>query len=107
MNPIFEKQKRKWKKEAEELHDKLSHLFKENRFLFELETRKLIEEAINFENDERQKEKLSNCQKNIERILKNAGSDHNRLVLMKMLFWETVNDRFRPLLNGGGKIDFR
>ena len=87
-------------KTAIENHEKMSKLFKENRFLFELERKKVIEALINNAPTEEQKLRLKNSQQKWEEILKNSGSPHNRFVLIQMLFWEQVNGDFRPVLKG-------
>ena len=78
-------------------HDRLSRLYVENRFAFELERKKLIEECIN-NHSNRQKTFLQDIQHKLDHILKNSGSIHNRLVLMQMFFWDQVKERFNPAL---------
>lgn len=94
-------------KQAEAFHEKMSRLFTENRFLFELERKKLIAQAIEAAEGDGQKTVLKQIQGNLERILNNAGSEHNRFVLMQMLFWDGVNQSFRPLINRLTRCDKR
>jgi len=75
----------------------LRKLYKKNRFLFEIETRKMIEEFINNAPEEYQP-KLRKLQDNWDRVMKRASDKHNRLVLAQTLFYEQF-EKFRMALN--------
>jgi hypothetical protein len=81
---------------ALENHKKMSRLFKENRFLFELKRKKAIEEVINNAPTEERKLFLKDSQQKWDQILKSSGSADNRFVLIQMLFWNQVNEQFNP-----------
>ena len=87
------------KKQALADHERLSRLFIENRFKFELERKRAIEKKLNKIKNEKLRDDLIKLQAKWDNILKNAGSKHNRFVLIQMLFWDHVNDYFRPALN--------
>ena len=78
-------------------YKELRKLYKENRFLFEVETRKMIEEFINNAPEEYQP-KLRELQDNWDRVMKGASDKHNRLVLAQTLFYEQF-EKFREVLN--------
>ncbi|MCD4722024.1 MAG: hypothetical protein K8S13_19500 [Desulfobacula sp.] len=86
------------KEQALKDHERLSRLFIEDRFKFELERKEAIEKKLNIKN-EKLRNNLIKLQKKWDDILKNSGSSHNRFVLIQMLFWDHVNDHFRPALN--------
>jgi len=80
-------------------HSRLSQLFNENRFAFELERKRLIDGVINQAHSEEEKQRLRALQESIDKKMKNAGSEHNRFVLMQKIFWDQV-DSFRKQLSG-------
>ncbi|MFH1154793.1 MAG: hypothetical protein V1793_13340 [Pseudomonadota bacterium] len=88
-------QKARLKEEALAEHKRLSQLFIENRFQFELERNAAIEKLI----QKAKSDKLRQLQTRWDNILKNSGSGHNRFVLIQMLFWDHINNHFRPALN--------
>ena len=80
-------------------HERLSRLFRENRFKFELERKETITKFINKTEGDELRNNLIQLQNKWDNILKNSGSSHNRFVLIQMLFWDYINDHFRPALN--------
>jgi len=93
----YEAKRDLWKREALAEHDRLSRLYVENRFAFELERKQLIADCINNYSN-RQNDSLQDIQHKLDHTLKNSGSIHNRLVLMQMFFWDQVKERFNPAL---------
>lgn len=83
---------------AEAYHDKMSKLFKENRFLFELERKKVIQRTIKSARNEHVRSDLEKLQEKWDRILNNSVSGHNRFVLIQMLLWEHVRNEWLPAL---------
>ncbi len=83
-------------RECLEEHDRLSKLFVEDRFSFERERKVLITRTIN---KSRNRKRLRALQNNWDRILKHAGSEHNRFVLIQMLFWNQVREGWCPALH--------
>jgi len=80
-------------------HDRLSRLFSEDRFAFERERKWLIDKTINRCRSRTSRHRLRELQRNWDTILKHAGSEHNRYVLIQMLFWNQVRDVWTPALN--------
>ena len=66
---------------------------------FELERKNAIEATINKVENKGHRKNLRQLQKKWDNILKNSGSRHNRFVLIQMLFWDQVNNNYRPTLN--------
>ena len=88
----------KIREEALEKHKKMSDLFKKNRFMFELEAKKEVEDFINSAPKE-YRETLWKLHEQWKNTLKGAGSKHNRLVLARHIFNEQVqrfNDCLKP-----------
>ncbi len=79
-------------------HARLAELFTTDRFAFELERKRLIEENLKSLNCPKQQARAKELQKKWDRILQGAGSEHNRFVLMQMLFWDHIFDVFLPTL---------
>lgn len=75
------------KQKAIEEHDRLSKLFKENRFLFEIERKRLIDKAINAAPEE-ERGKLRVIQDGWDNKLKNASTKNNRLILAQTMFYD-------------------
>ncbi len=97
-------EKKSWedgKEEREEralaFHNRMAAMFKEDRLGFERERRRLVKEAINRGRSHEEKEKLQALQDSIDKMMRSAGSEHNRLVLMQKLFWDQV-ETFRESL---------
>lgn len=86
------------RKEALEEHARLHKLFKEDRFAFERERKRMVEEVINGAKDTKQRKKLKALQESWDRKMKNAGSAHNRFVLAQHLFVEHVNKVWNPTM---------
>ena len=85
-------------KKAVTEHERLHKLFNENRFAFEIERKKMINNVIENAPTETQKKKLKAIQESWDNKMKKAGSKNNRLVLAQHLFWEHVNNIWNPLL---------
>ena len=85
-------------KAALEKHEHLSRLFRENRFLFELERKKMIAEVIDSTPDDTMREKLLSFQKSWDKRMKAAGSEHNRFVLAQSFFWEHFHEKWQPAI---------
>ena len=90
--------RKKREKEALERHARLSKLFKENRFAFELERKRMIDEVINSTDNEEQKKNLRTLQKKWDKRMKGAGSRHNRFVLAQTFFWEHFHEVWHPAI---------
>ncbi|WDP91777.1 MAG: hypothetical protein HUN04_19515 [Desulfobacter sp.] len=80
-------------------HERLSRLFRENRFLFELERKQAIEKTIGRVKKEALKKELRRRQDKWDRILDHSGNTRNRLALMEMLLWDAVRKEWLPTLN--------
>jgi hypothetical protein len=92
----WQEEKEKREKESLERHRKLSKLFRENPFAFELERKKMIEEVISSVDDVEQGERLRSLQDAWEKRMKGAGSPQNRFVLAKMIFLDHLNEVWNP-----------
>ncbi len=92
------------KEESLREHDRLSRLFKESRFMFEVERKKLIESTIKIAKV-KNKKFLKDKQEKWDSILNKAESEHNRLVLIKMLFWDNFYNDFQPVLKNFNNND--
>lgn len=79
-------------------HARMHKLFKENRFMFELEVRKQVEEAITSAPPDMQP-RLREIQAKWQNTMKGAGSKHNRLVLAEHMLMEHFTFIFSPALN--------
>ena len=97
MNNLYDKHE-KVKKKALEEHERLNKLFRENRFAFERERKRMIDEIINNAESEEQREKLRALQDSWDNRMKKAGSKHNRLILAQHLFWKHIDEKWNPAL---------
>ena len=95
----------KWSQEKEQRenaslaeHARLSKLFKENRFAFELERKTRIEDLINQVEDSEQRQRLWAMQADWDKKMKHAGSEHNRYILAQTFFWEHFHEKWQPTL---------
>lgn len=79
-------------------HERLHKLFKENRFAFEIERKRMINEVIESANSKSQEKRLRAIQNSWDNKMKKAGSKNNRLVLAQHLFWEHFNNTWNPLI---------
>jgi len=86
--------KKKWLAE----HERLSKLFIEDRLSFERERKRRIDKTINRSRSATGQLRLRELQRNWDNILRHAGSEHNRFVLIQMLFWNQVRDVWTPAL---------
>jgi len=95
----------KEKRERESLteHERLARLFREDRFAFERERKRMIDDVINSARGELERERLRTLQASWDRKMKGAGSRHNRFVMAQSLFWDhfygvwqPAMERFRP-----------
>ncbi|MCD6265581.1 MAG: DUF3135 domain-containing protein [Deltaproteobacteria bacterium] len=94
----WEEEKEKREKKALENHARLSKLFKEDRFAFERERKRMIDEIINSVEDEEQKNRLRAFQESWDKKMRGAGSRHNRFVLAQTLFWEHFHETWQPAI---------
>ena len=81
-------------------HERLARLFVTDRLAFERERRRLIEQTI--EDSCRSapiQERMRGLQKNLDRILKSAGSNENRLALIQAFFWDHIVNKWQPTLH--------
>ena len=97
-------QKEEREKAALKEHKRLSKLFKEDRFRFELERRDVIADVINSAPDEELREKLRSMQATWDRRMKSAGSAHNRYVLAQSFFWEHFHEKWHPAIKKANQI---
>lgn len=86
--------KRKWLEE----HDRLHRLFVVDRLSFERERKRLIDETINWSQSKTGTNTLRELQNKWDAILRHACSEHNRFILIQMLFWEQVRNVWLPAL---------
>jgi len=86
------------RKKALEEHRRMSSLFRENRFAFERQRREAIKKLIESVPDPGLQKRLWETQARWDRIMKSAGSPHNRFVLAKALFWDHVINNWVPAL---------
>lgn len=98
LNGTWMEKKEEREKRALEEHERLHTLFKENRFAFELERKRMIKEVIDSVEDEQSREKLLAFQAEWDKRMKGAGSAHNRFVLAQTFFWEHVHEKWLPTL---------
>jgi len=95
---LEEKEQRKH--QALEEHARLHRLYRENRFAFERERKRMIHDLIGRVEDAEQKKRLWEFQATWEKRMRGAGSDHNRLVLAQCFFWEHVHEKWLPAIQG-------
>ena len=93
-----DKEKEEREKKSLEEHERRSKLFKENRFMFEIERKKEIEALIKNAPPEYQ-EKLKEIQAEWDRTVKGAGNKHNRLVLAEHMLMDYFQRSFVPAVN--------
>ena len=94
----FNFDKKKIEEEALKKHKERSELFKTNRFQFEIETRKEIDEFIKNSPHE-YREGLLKTQAKWDKAMKGAGGNHNRLIIAKTLFMDQFMNVFKPAIN--------
>ena len=94
----WETGKEKREKACLENHERLHKLFVENRFAFERERKRLIDEVINSAGDEEQRTRLLAQQESWDSKMKMAGSTGNRLVLARFLFQKHVEEVWNPAI---------
>lgn len=93
----FKFDKEKIEKEAIKKHEKMHNLYKTNRFMFEIEAKKMINDFINSIPAERQP-KLRELQSKWDAAMKGAGK-HNRLVVAENLLMDHFINKFKPLFD--------
>ena len=93
---MLEDKKKEREKESLKKHARLCELFKKNRFAFELERKRMIDEIINSSDDEDQRNRLRAIQAAWDKRMKKAGSNHNRFVLAQTLFWRHFYETWWP-----------
>ena len=94
----WEEEKEKREKGSLEKHTGLSKLFKEDRFAFERERKRMIDEIINSVEDEEQRNRLRAFQESWDKKMRGAGSRHNRFVQAQTLFWEHFHETWQPTI---------
>lgn len=94
----WEEERKKLNKKAIEQHERLHKLFNENRFAFEIERKKMLNDVIENAPTETQKKRLRAIQDSWDNKMKKAGSKHNRLVLAQHLFWDHVENIWNPFI---------
>ena len=94
----WEEKRTKWKEEAEQRHARLAKLFHKDRFAFERERKRLIEEVINKAGRKEVREKLRALQSEWDRKMKGAGSSQNRFILAQTFFWEHFHEKWHPAI---------
>lgn len=100
----WEDQKEEREKVALEKHRRLSRLFKEDRFRFELERKTMIADVIDSAPDQEQRENLRSLQATWDRRMKSAGSAHNRYVLAQSFFWEHFHEKWYPAIKKANQV---
>ncbi len=96
LTPEQEKELRR--KEYLETHERLSRLFREDRFSFERERKNAIKALIDSVPDEEQRKRLWDLQNALDKRMKGAGSAHNRFVLAQTFFWEHFHEVWNPAI---------
>ena len=86
------------RKRALEEHQRLSRLFREDRFAFERQRREAIKNLIESAPDPEVRKRLWELQARWDQRMKAAGSAQNRLALAKVLFWDHVLNKWMPKL---------
>jgi hypothetical protein len=94
----WSQEKEKREKGSLKRHARLSQLFRENRFAFELERKRMIAEVIDSVENKEQREQLLSFQASWDKKMKNAGSQHNRYVLAETFFWEHFHEKWHPTI---------
>jgi hypothetical protein len=94
----WQEAKEERKRASLERHSRLSRLFKEDRFAFDRERKRLIEEVIQSVGNEGQKEKLIALQASWDKRMRGAGSAHNRFVLAQTFFWDHFHNTWLPAI---------
>jgi len=94
----WDKEREEREREAAETHAALHKLFVEDRFSFERERKRMIDDLINSVEDEGRRKALRSLQATWDKRMKGAGSEHNRFVLAQSLFWEHFYEKWLPAL---------
>jgi len=97
-NDFFSDENKQKRKEVALLeHTRLHELFRKNRFLFELERKRRIEECIEGA-DPVAREGMELLQKEIDVMMRGAKTAENRLALMEATLSHHVINKFLPAL---------
>jgi hypothetical protein len=78
--------------------DRLVKLFRDDRFGFERERKRLLEEVIAGSPSEKSRDNLRALQENWNRVMRGAGSNQNRLVMSHVLLQDHVANVHIPTL---------
>ncbi len=97
-----DKEKEERENKSLEEHARRSKLFKENRFMFEIERKKEIEALIKSAPPEYQK-KLKETQAEWDNTMKGAGYKHNRLILAEHMLMDYFHGYFVPAVNNAAE----
>ena len=95
-NAQWEMDRAKRREESLSRHARLHDLFEKNRFAFERERKKMLDEFFDSVEDEDLKNRLVAFQKTWDARMKHAGSPQNRLVLAKFFFWKHFVEKWQP-----------
>lgn len=95
---VWAEEKEKWRRGSLEEHARLSKLFRDNRFAFENERKRRIDELINSAGEGEVRDRLRALQNSWDMKMRNAGSRHNRFVLAQSLFWDHVYEVWQRAL---------
>jgi hypothetical protein len=95
---VWAEERKKWRRDSLEEHARLSKLFKDDRFAFENERKRRIDELINSARDDEVRDRLRALQNSWDMKMRNAGSKHNRFVLAQSLFWNHVYEVWQRAL---------
>lgn len=78
-------------------HERLADLFVRDRFAFEQERKRILNETIdNYYSCEKWKEQLRTQQKELDSILKSVGSAENRFAMAQALLWHHLVNNWQP-----------
>ncbi|HFC76991.1 MAG TPA: DUF3135 domain-containing protein [Candidatus Moranbacteria bacterium] len=99
-NLFTEEAQKRRREEALEKHRYMAKLFREDRLAFERERKRLIREVINNAQSQELKEELTELQAVIDKRMKGAKNKYNRLIIIRMMLMDQVNQKFLPLLRG-------
>ncbi len=96
---------KQWEEETEQRkeeylkrHARMAKLFVEDRLAFERERKRLFDEFFSGIEDEDMRGRLRALQTSFEKRMKNAGSAHNRFVLVQTFFWDHFHNVWQPAL---------
>jgi hypothetical protein len=95
----LQRQLDKVREDSLENHARLSRLFREDRLAFEREKKEMIDDFFSRIEDEQERERLKALQDHWDRVMRRAGSKHNRFVLAQTLFWKNFYENWLPMVD--------